>query len=175
MFYVYLVHCVLLYSLQVDSIPKARVLCLCHKSLCNFFCQKAVLVLSSQGMLSLWPSAKTLKHVYVYLVNKRFSNWCLIIPLRWMYASRPCPLNKIARLSRSQCENAVLLLTIKPRQLTATDSQNSAPYSYWQSNLGSLLLLTNRYRFFNLWGWAVHFELLIDYLLPTNALNVNFI
>jgi len=78
--------------------------------------------------------------------EKRFLNWCYIIPLRWIYTSRPCPLNESARLSRSQYENVVPLLTIKPRQRTATDSQNSAPYCYCQSNVGIVLLLSIKRR-----------------------------
>ena len=153
MFYVYLVHCALLYSQQVDSIPKAWELCLCHKSLCTFFCEKAALFLSSQGMLSLWPSATPLKHFYVYLVKKGFP---IVLLFRSDgYVSRSCPLNESARLSWSQYENALLLLTIKPRQLTVTDSQYSAPYCYWQtsapnyhwqSKLGTILLLTIKTR-----------------------------
>jgi hypothetical protein len=53
MFYVYLVHCALLHSLQVESIPKARVLCLCHKSLCTFFLSESLPILKFAGYVVL--------------------------------------------------------------------------------------------------------------------------
>jgi hypothetical protein len=68
-------------------------------------------------------------HVHM-LVEKRFSSWCLIIPLRWIYALGFCPLNKSDSLSRSHYEKVVLLPTFKPQQLTAADSQTSASYYY---------------------------------------------
>ena len=124
MFYVYLVHYALLYSLQVDSIPKARVLRLCRKSLCTFFLPESRPVLKFAEHVVLMAKRDAFKARVTILGEKRFSNWCLIIPLRWINVSRFFPLNKSARLSRSQYEKAILLLT----------------------NLGTLLLLTVKTR-----------------------------
>jgi hypothetical protein len=163
MFCLYLLPSALLWSVQVDCIPKPRELCLCQKSLCIFFCEKAIPFFSSQGMFSSFPGTTPLRHMYVYCGRKGFP--IRISELRadgyMLHApptshQRKIPLDKSATVSRSHCrnsgnENAVLLLTnlgslllltIRPRQHTATDNQTSATYCYWQSNLRSLLLLT---------------------------------
>jgi len=126
----------------------------CHKSLCAFFCQKAVLFLSSQGMLSLWPCPTPLRHVYVYLVKKGFAVGVLLFRSDgYVYASRSCPFNKGTSLSRSQYENAVLLLTnlgnllqltVKTRYPTATYNHISGFKSVFsRCCLGNCLYMLN--------------------------------
>jgi hypothetical protein len=96
----------------------------------HFFLPESRPVLEFAGYVVLMAKRDAFKARVRILGGKRFSNWCLFIPLRWIYALSFCPLNKNDSLSRSQYERAILLLRVIPQQRTAGDSQTSETNYY---------------------------------------------